>query len=89
MCSVDTTLPGVSRLIVALCSLEESVWRKDVVRSLNVQEMVGTGMPIEVQEMFKLSPSLTVTMSSVPLLTLVLARTANKMHIILLGRLKC
>ena len=81
MCNVDTTLPGVTSVlppprIVMSDSVDMSVWEKPVSWLLSVQVMVGTGIPVEVQDMSTFPPSLTLTTPS-PLLTLVMASSAN------------
>ena len=54
-----------------------SICSKGVGWSWNVQVMVGIGTPAEEQEMFTLSPSLTIT-TSAPLVTVVLAPSAGR-----------
>ena len=75
-------------MTATLGSVDRSVLVKRVIWLLSVQEMVGTGDPIEVQEMFTLPPSLTVT-TSAPLLTLVLALTAAKERGVIRRTMKC
>ena len=80
MCRVDTTRPLVmsgtktppSLRVSTTMSMDSSVVLKGAAWLRSVQVMVGSGVPIEVQEMSTLPPSVTVT-TSAPLLTLVLA----------------
>jgi len=50
-----------------MTSVERSVWLKGVVSLRSVHVMVGTGIPVELQEIFTLSSSLNVTTSPLPL----------------------
>ena len=84
MCNVDIKFPGVTSMlppppIVMSVSVDMLVWEKFVSWLLSVQVMVGTGTPVEVQEMSTFPLSLTLTS---PLLTLVMASSA-KVHSIL------
>ena len=81
MCNVDIKFPGVTSKLPPLritmsVSVDMLVWEKFVSWLLSVQVMVGTGTPVEVQEMSTFPPSLTLTTPS-PLLTLVLASSAR------------
>ena len=76
MCNVDITFPGVTAIVFGLVEItlwfvDTSVWVKGVVWLLSVQVMVGTGTPVEVQEMSTFPPSLMTT----PLLPFVMAST--------------
>ncbi len=57
--------------------MDTSVWLKGVVWLLSVHVMVGTGTPVEVQEMSTSLPSTTVTILVNPSLIAVLASTNN------------
>ncbi len=86
MCSVDTRLPLVitgtrllelSLSIVIEKSVDTSVWLKGVVWLLDVHVIVGTGTPVEVQEISTSPPSTTVTILVNPSLIAVLTSTNN------------
>ncbi len=82
MCSADTRLPLVPsaiRLFILVIekSVDTSVWLNGVVWLLSVHVMVGTGTPVEVQEMLTSLPSTTVTILVNSSLIAVLASTNN------------
>ena len=81
MWSVDITFPGVTILtkVPSICLTPSvvpcviiSVWLNVVVWLLNVHVMLGTGPPVDLQEMFTLFPSEMVTFSSCPSVNVVL-----------------
>ncbi len=83
MRSVDITLPRVTTTSLLLSSVTEwledkSVWLKGALWLLSVQVMVGTGTPVEVQEMLTLPSSVTTT--SPPIILFVLASAAGTVH---------
>lgn len=59
MCSVDNTLPGVTRLqsVPKIGSVIKDVCVKVIACSANVQDtLLGVGNPVEVHEMLRLLP---------------------------------